>query len=180
LIENHILALGTNLAAPLIVDEAHEADKAEATYQYFNGPIYESPSPYHAPLLGEGETGFGDVREGVEEFPETWPQDETPIKTVTWEQEDALEPTYFDDVPQLIDTTVTTPKADPKPEADKVLFNLAERALARKAKAAAAFDEVAVVVNEAPVLIDLTGDDDDSEISAVCKFYFCTQLTCPC
>ena len=131
------------------------AGKARATDIFFKGPVEESPSPYHKPLLNE-TTGYGDIREGTEDFPELWRLDEPELKTFACEEADALAPSTFDDVPP------------PKAKAGLNLSSLAARAQARKAKKAAALNNVDVG-QKTPVLIDLTVDDNASDTYSLCK-----------
>ena len=124
------------------VNEQPDADKAQATNAFFNGSVEESPSPYHIPLLDD-DTGFGDIREDAEDFPELWKHIDDAIA-----REEAA--------------AAKASQAQIKP--DNNIFGLASRAQARKAKQAAAIN----VVQEAPVVIDLTGDENGSETS-LCK-----------
>lgn len=113
---------------------------------FFNGSVEESPSPYHIPLL-DGDTGFGDIREDAEDFPELWK--------------------HIDD--EIAREEAAAAKAlQPEIKSDNDIFGLASRAQARKAKQAAAITN-ANVVQESPVVIDLTGDENDSETSSLCK-----------
>lgn len=158
--------MGSNSAAPLIVDEGYEAEKAQATDIFFNGPVEESPSPYHAPLL-QGESGFGDIREGAEDCPEWSRHIERGLKTISCQEADVVAPVVFDDVPGVINTAPSSKASLSEIKHNKDLFGLADRAKARKAKQAAALAKVAVV-EQPQVVIDLTVESNASETSSIC------------
>lgn len=114
-------------------------------------------------------TGYGDIREGTEDFPELWNYSEPELKTITVEEANERFPATFDNVPDIIDTlAVEAPQPEVKPRLE--IFGLADLAKARKAKQAAASTNVDVEL-ESPVLIDLidlTADEDASENASIC------------
>lgn len=156
-----------NLAAPLVVDEHHEVDKVQATHNFFEGPVEESPSPYHAPLI-DGETGYGDFRKGYEDFPQLWRHDEPQHKTITIEDSDKVVSSVLEHVPEVIDTALTITAPLPKLNPNNGLASLADHAKARKAKKAAELAKIETI-ETTPILIDLTVEENASETSSISK-----------
>lgn len=76
----------TNVAGNFAINPSHGAydtEMADATTGFYGGyDVEESPSPYHAPNIGEG-SGFGDIRDGCETFLEQWTDYETQMEVVT-------------------------------------------------------------------------------------------------
>ena len=63
--------------------ESDEAETSDATSGFYGGyAVEESPSPFHAPNVDE-DAGFGDIRDGCEQFPEQWTHEETQAEVVT-------------------------------------------------------------------------------------------------
>ncbi len=81
---------GTNSAGHFSLNnEADEADKSAATVGFYGGfAIEESPSPYYAPLTDE-YSGFRDVRDGAEAFPEQSQDNERRLRAYTLAEADA-------------------------------------------------------------------------------------------
>ena len=74
-----------------MVNEADEADKAQATVGFYGGfAVEESPSPYHAPIIDQ-VSGFGDIRDGAEAFPEQWEEKEKQPRAFTLAEADAID-----------------------------------------------------------------------------------------
>lgn len=72
IIDNHFATLGTGLEGILLINEAEELEKEKVSEAFYGGiEVEESPSPYHAPVIDE-LSGFTDIREGLEDFPEQW------------------------------------------------------------------------------------------------------------
>lgn len=75
-VDNHLAALGTGLEGHLTVDEAEEVEeKQKATEIFYVGvKPEEAPGQFHAPLIDE-TSGYGNYREGMDEFPDMWQPD---------------------------------------------------------------------------------------------------------
>jgi hypothetical protein len=75
IVDNHLAALGTGLEGHLSVDEAEELEKQKATEEFYVGvKPEEAPGQFHAPLIDE-TSGYGNYREGMDEFPDMWQPD---------------------------------------------------------------------------------------------------------
>ncbi len=95
----------------------------------------------------DDDTGFGDIREDAEDFPELWK--------------------HIDD--EIAREEAAAAKAlQPEIKSENSIFGLAGRAQARKAKLTGANTNVNAV-QEASVVIDLTGDENGSETGSLCK-----------
>ena len=111
---NYIVATGTALAGAFYINEAEEAENQDASAGFYGGfVVEESPSPFHAPLIDRA-SGFGDIRDGAEGFPEQWPRVEEQPKAYTIEEADAM----AEDPP--IDTAVIPSKPIMKAKSRKV------------------------------------------------------------
>lgn len=88
--ENYRATAGTNLAGHFYFNEFDEAEKAEASANFYGGfAVEESPSPYHAPVTDQ-TSGFGDVRDGAEAFPEQWQNTEPRPRAFALAEADAV------------------------------------------------------------------------------------------
>lgn len=75
IVDNHLAALGTGLEGHLQLDEAEEVEKQRATEDFYVGvKPEEAPGQFYAPLINE-TSGYGNYREGMEDFPEMWQPD---------------------------------------------------------------------------------------------------------
>ena len=105
--DNHFAAIGTGLAGHLHLDEAEEVEKHRATESFYLGvKPEEAPGQFYAPLINE-TSGYGDYREGMEEFPELW-----------WPDDPRWTPQPL--VPEVV-KPVNAPKAILKPKSRKAL-----------------------------------------------------------
>lgn len=95
------------------MDEVEQAEKTDANIGFYGGfPAEESPSPYHAPLIDEA-SGFGDIRDGAEAFPEQWQQNEKEPPRYTLEEADAMAEVH------IMDSAWTPAKPMMKPKSRK-------------------------------------------------------------
>lgn len=113
----------------------------------------------------QDETGYGDVREGAEDFPELWNHIESELKIITCAEADTLAPANFDNTVEATESILPGEPAVPETKPGNVLFGLAASARARKAKQAAPLASVDVV-KEPPNIVDLTVDEKVSETSS--------------
>jgi hypothetical protein len=111
------------------------------------------------------ESGYGDICNGIEDFPDLWPKTKPELISIDREEAEALALTIFDPFPEIIDTA--QPARASHQEIKPDLFGLADRAKARQAKKAAELHNTNVV-HKLPVIVDLTPDDDASEASSLC------------
>ena len=117
-------------------------EKAAATAGFYGGfAVEESPSPYHAPLTDE-PSGFGDVRDGAEAFPEQWQDSERRPKAYTLAEADAM----FVDYPMDI----------VEPPIRSVLMPTSRKLVSTKINSARA---------QSPIFIDFTNEDSSDEWS---------------
>ena len=90
LADNYRAMAGPNATGHHVVNEADQVEKSAASTGFYGGfDVEESPSPYHAPVIDQA-SGFGDVREGAEEFPKYWQDNEPRLKIYTLEEADAM------------------------------------------------------------------------------------------
>ena len=79
-----------NYRTTAAIDEADEAEKAAASADFYGGfTVEESPSPYHAPVTDQ-TSGFGDVRDRAEAFPQQWQDNERCPRAYTLAEADAM------------------------------------------------------------------------------------------
>ena len=83
IIANHVASEGTGIeGSPLIIDEQDELDKDQASNNFFAGTqIKEAPSPHHQPMVGK-ESGFVNIREGLEHIPQQWSHPQENLRQV--------------------------------------------------------------------------------------------------
>ncbi|KEF55522.1 uncharacterized protein A1O9_08272 [Exophiala aquamarina CBS 119918] len=75
IVDNHLASLGTGHEGHPHLDEAEEAEKQRATEEFYVGvKPEEAPGQFYAPLLDE-TSGYGNYRDGMEDFPEMWQPD---------------------------------------------------------------------------------------------------------
>lgn len=93
ILDDYFASMGTGSASPMLpIEEAEEEEeKSRATSGFYNNSQVEvSPTPYHAPVVKEA-SGFGDIRDGTEGFPEQLPIEEHQPKRYPLSEVDATD-----------------------------------------------------------------------------------------
>jgi hypothetical protein len=133
----------TNTSGHFSVNPANEAEKDAASAGFFGGfAVEESPSPYHAPIT-DYSSGFGDIRDRAEAFPEQWQDNERRPRIYTLEEADAMVEDYPMDTTSISTRPILTPAS-------------------RKIVTAKSQHER----GNSPMVIDLTSDDSSQHESS--------------
>ena len=131
-----------NPARHFLVNKADEVEKAAASAGFYGGfAVEESPNPYHAPVIDQ-VSGFGDIRDGAEAFPEQWQDNERRTRAYTVEEAAAVVEEY------PMDTTSVSTRPVLVPASRKI------------AAAQSRHDH-----GTSPMVIDLTGDESSQDES---------------
>lgn len=90
LADNYRATIAVNSKPNFLINEADEAEKAAASAGFYGGfTVEEPPSPYHAPVTDQ-TSGFGDIRDGAEAFPQQWQDNERRPRACTLAEADAM------------------------------------------------------------------------------------------
>ena len=94
LADNYRATIAVNSKANFFTNETDEAEKAVASAGFYGGfTVEESPSPHHAPVT-DHTSGFGDIRDGAEAFPQQWQDNERRPRAYTLAEADAMIENY--------------------------------------------------------------------------------------
>jgi hypothetical protein len=98
-----------NSTSSFLIDEADEAEKAAASAGFYGEfTVEEFPSPYHAPFTDQ-ISGFGDVRDGAEAFPQQWQDNERRPRAYNLAEADAMTEDYPMDTAGISTKAVVMP-----------------------------------------------------------------------
>ena len=107
--ESYRATAAVNSMSKFLTNEADEAEQAAASAGFYGGfTIEESPSPYHAPVTDQ-TSGFGDVRDGAEAFPQQWQDSERCPRAYTLVEADTVIEDYPMDTASISTKTVLMP-----------------------------------------------------------------------
>jgi hypothetical protein len=106
-----------NNTGHFFLNEANEAEKVAASTGFFGGfAVEKSPSPYHAPII-DHSSGFVDIRDRAEAFPQQWQDNERRPKAYTLEEANAMFEDYPMDTTSIQTRPILTPNSRITPAA---------------------------------------------------------------
>jgi hypothetical protein len=109
LADSYRAAANTISNANFFLNEADEAEKVTASVGFFGEiAVEESPSPFHAPIT-DHSSGFGDIRDEAEAFPEQWQDNERRPRAYTLEEADGMFEDYLMDAASIQTRPFLTP-----------------------------------------------------------------------
>jgi hypothetical protein len=138
--DNYRATAAINSTSNFLINEADEAEKAAASVSFYGGfTVEESPTPYHAPIIDQ-TSGFSDLRDGAEAFPQQWQDNEGCPRAYTLAEANAM----IGDYP--MDTAGISTKA--------MLMPISRKTATDKSKHDGGYS---------PVAVDLTSEDSSEK-----------------